>query len=701
MNSQLASFCADFDGLVRPLVTPFGEALQALENAAPGTPGRDLRPALLELRHHLEVLCDKVNHQQAYVLIFGPLKSGKSTLMNAVAAAYVSEVSSLPAYPCLVFVQGGARREYVVTRYDGQQQTFLDAGALQEHITAAHGELAQAIRTAEGMNQVFDPPEHFPQAIRRVDVRVPAGALKESGAVLVDTPGLYTRMRFGYDRMTKDFRDAAACAVFVVKSDTLFLEQVFSEFNQLLELFSRIFLVVNVDTGKRDLGPDGALRPSLEQSNPDAILAAFTELAMSAPLQRAHAEGRVQIHAVDLMQAASRVLQGQAGEPLPESFVRFRTDLHDYLASNEYLVAFLRDSLQRARGLLLETRHACRGDDAALLRRAVAQTESALGDVRALQDRLRAALQLDLVQAFARIEQQQAQEAERSARDEGAKLLRTLGASIDTWFLSSHSLHWLLGSQWAPLVRDYRQDVQTAVRRVFEQGLAQGDCGLDLPRAVQDLCHVFAIDLAALRRQALQALGEVRWQGPESVPVDPEQIPLKKGVLDVLTFRSTDRVRERVFGPGDHPERKVPAKEKAARLGEPGRLFLHQKVGEFRTALAPATAASLQQHFGERLRQLTVERLLAALRAQEPGLQAEAERLARELARLRAALQPLDLLQQLCTAAEPRLQQLGQTYGAPLPPDEPVSVLRPARHRAGPSRTEGDAAGEPTRRARH
>ena len=34
-----------------------------------------------------------------YVMIFGPLKSGKSTLMNAIAAAYVSEVSSLPAYP--------------------------------------------------------------------------------------------------------------------------------------------------------------------------------------------------------------------------------------------------------------------------------------------------------------------------------------------------------------------------------------------------------------------------------------------------------------------------------------------------------------------------------------------------------------------------------------------------------------------------
>ena len=75
-------------------------------------------------------------------------------------------------------------------------------------------------------------------------------------------------MRFGYDRMTRDFRNAAACAIFVVKSDTLFLEQVFTEFNQLLELFSRIFLVINMDTTKRDVGPDGKLLPSLATHRP-------------------------------------------------------------------------------------------------------------------------------------------------------------------------------------------------------------------------------------------------------------------------------------------------------------------------------------------------------------------------------------------------------------------------------------------------
>ena len=93
----------------------------------------------------------------------------------------------------------------------------------------------------------------FPEAIKRIDVKAPAPDMEESGAVLVDTPGLYSRMKFGYDRMTRDFRNAAACAVFVVKTDNVFLEQVFNEFSELLDLFSRIFLVLNIDSTKVDV----------------------------------------------------------------------------------------------------------------------------------------------------------------------------------------------------------------------------------------------------------------------------------------------------------------------------------------------------------------------------------------------------------------------------------------------------------------
>src|SRR5262249_19028841 len=113
MLTQLGSYCQQFDGVVRPLLNDVAQALTAIDAATSDTPGRALQNPLRELRHQLTALCDKVLEQQAYVLIFGPLKSGKSTLMNAIAGTWVSEVSSLPAYPCLVFVSAGQQREYI------------------------------------------------------------------------------------------------------------------------------------------------------------------------------------------------------------------------------------------------------------------------------------------------------------------------------------------------------------------------------------------------------------------------------------------------------------------------------------------------------------------------------------------------------------------------------------------------------------
>lgn len=700
MRTQLGTYCQQFDGTLRPVLQDFALALGALDAANAGTPGKSLRGALGDLQHHLDALCDKVAEQQAYVLIFGPLKSGKSTLMNAIAAAYVSEVSSLPAYPCLVFTSAGKQREYLVTSYDGTRTTFTQSAGLHEHIDRAHGQLADAIRAAEHDGRVFDPQEHFPQAIRRVDVRVPDSALATTGAVLVDTPGLYTRMRFGYDRMTRDFRNAAACAIFVVKSDTLFLEQVFAEFQQLLDLFSRIFLVVNVDSHKRDVSPDGKLVPSLEQSEPQAILRAFEQLAMSAGLQRAAAEGRVRMYPVDLLHAASSTLQKLPEAQQPEGFRAFRRDLAEYLASSEYLAAFLRDSLQRAQSLLGDARTHTTGAEVQRLGAALAGLDEQLEFVAREQQRVQTALQLDWSEAFARTTREIDAEIERSARDTGAKLLRTLGASIDTWFLSSHGLEWLVLGQWSPLIRDYREDVLAAARRIFEQHQGQTDGGLDLPDGVPELARRAGIDLRQLKAHALAELGPVAWQGPATVPVDFDAIPLKKGVLDLVTFRSLDKVRTRLFGPKEKPDAKIPGKEKAARLGEPGRLHLHQCVAQFRADLMPRTVAALRQWFGASFRAAAAARLHGQFAAYLPRLQKKQQELQAERARLSAVAVPLQKVAGRAAELQQRLLELGRAFdqevAAPAPQHDVVLTPAPRRDRAA----RDEAQARPVRRER-
>ncbi|MEZ6038679.1 MAG: dynamin family protein [Planctomycetota bacterium] len=662
MRTQLGTYCQQFDGTVRPVLQDLDQCLAALDQAADGTAGKALLPALRELGHQLTALCDKVQEQQAYVLIFGPLKSGKSTMMNAIAGAYVSEVSSLPAYPCLVFVRAGKQREYVVTCYDGSTRRHATAELLHDDIQVAHTQLADAIRAAEQRGLTFDPHEHLPAAIRRVDVHVPDSELQQTGAVLVDTPGLYTRMRFGYDRMTRDFRNAAACAIFVVKSDTLFLEQVFAEFHQLLDLFSRIFLVVNVDSHKRDVGPDGQLVPSLEQSRPEEVLRAFEQLAMSAPLLKASQEGRVRMYPVDLLHAASNALQKGPPEKAPAGFRAFRQDLGDFLASSEYLSAFLRDSLQRAEALLRETATHTAGDDVARLERRIADVDGRRRWLDQESQRLTTALSLDWSEAFARSLRDVDAEIERSARDHGAKLLRSLGASIDTWFLSSHSLEWLVQGQWTPLVRDYREAVHQAGLRAFEQCTTQANAGLDLPDGVDDLAHRAGVDLRRLRQDALTSLGAIGWPAHAKVPVDVRKIPVKKGVVDHLAFRSLDKVRERLFGAFDKPDVKIPGKDKAKHLGDPGRLHLHQCVAQFRGDLLPQTTGLLGEFFHQRFLEAAANLLRERLAAYRPRLDAERAELDVEHARLLAVATPLRQLRRECEGMEAKLVALESQF---------------------------------------
>ncbi|MCX6874155.1 MAG: dynamin family protein [Verrucomicrobia bacterium] len=315
IKTDIFEFCQAFAGLLKP----FAKSLEAVRAGIQGKGDAEVlqRPmaGFSDVHIRLESLIDKVEEQQAYLIIFGPLKSGKSTLMNAISAAYVSEVTSLPAYPCLVHVKHGDDYSFVASRYSGEKLRFSDNAALQALIKQSHQTLAVRLREVEEQGEKFDPGVHYPDAIRRVDVALPTRNLKDSLTVLVDTPGLYTRMKFGYDLMTREFRNSAACAVFVVKTDNLFLEQVFEEFNQLLGLFSRIFLVVNIDTNKRDLDPDGSLQPSLESKSPGEVIRAFESLVMSAPLRRAQDEGRLKIYPIDLLNSASAAMKRAVEAP--------------------------------------------------------------------------------------------------------------------------------------------------------------------------------------------------------------------------------------------------------------------------------------------------------------------------------------------------------------------------------------------------
>lgn len=684
MKTEITRFCDALLQHLHALPPALGDAASHLESCP------ELAPPLAvvnEVRARLRSLTDKLANQHTCLLLFGPLKSGKSTLMNAISGAYVSEVTSLPGYPALVFVQHAAEASFSVTRYNGRESIFADGHVLKDVIADSHVALAEQVRAAEARGEEFDPRRHFTEAVRRIDVKMPVGNLAESGTVLVDTPGLYSRMNFSYDMLTREFRDSASCAVFVVKTDNLFLEQVFAEFNQLLDLFSRIFLVVNVDAGKRDLQPDGKLAPSAESEDPQRIIEAFKTLSMAGPLRSAYEQGRVRIHAVDLMHAASAVLSRQrddANAAAATAFDAFQQDLTDYLNSSDYTREFMRDSLRQSHTLCTEIAGTCAGVEMAALR----ERQAALGaELQALDDRLAALDRLQRVDwrgSFGEVRVANAQRVTRAAKNRATELGRSLHEALERWYANSDSLKALEHQHWTPLFRATGTALTEETVRHLREALATPVGGaMPMPETMIDL-HAVGFDLAPVGRAALAALEMTDSADVYRIHIKPEAVPVKKSLGDWLTFRRAATVAERLFGE-DRAEPIAP-EVKQWRLPETSRAAL-QAVSEAAIAAKfpdqPAKSAEhLLEHYVEKFC-LGVTEGLNSRREQTLRERAERREPFEKNARLLAAMQSLQ--DSAATVRGEVLDLAEKEHALPLVADEQGPLAFPASEPAAPT----------------
>lgn len=688
MKTLLSHFCAEFQEKVRPVLAPLEQLATKLDALPTGSEMRALSPRVRSLAHQLDILSDKISEQQAYVLIFGPLKSGKSTLMNAIAGAYVSEVTTLPAYPCMVYVGHAAKPEYTVTAYDGRTQSFPDAQALRDLLVRAHAELASRIRSVEARGEDFDPAVHLPGAARRIDVRTPAPALGDSGALLVDTPGLYSRMRFGYDQMTREFRNAAASAIFVVKTDNLFLEQVFDEFSDLLRLFSRIFLVVNLDGTKQDLEPDGTLRTSLEGSDPQQIIEAFERLAMSSELEAARSEGRLGIYPMDLLRAASRRLRRVeaspgADEPSADVFDRFIADLTEYLNGTNYLVSFVGDSLRQSRSLL---------DDLDALGK-----ESPLGTLDTRIAALEAARDrgAGMCAAVQRLEDYGWEETFGRLRDEVMRLSRErsvplrsqtveqVESVLASWFETDASFASLVRDEFRPALVSCRDGVLELVREVSRAVIGSDVGGAMVRREVSEDVGRLGLSLAEICRAALDEAVSPGTGKPPALEISARVVPVKKTLVDWLLFRSRARVRQSLLGPDDAPTHAIPQRVKQKRLGPA------------RVALAEALRARLELFFVETIARVGgetfgahVAAVCSEIRARLGAARAEhGERLLANEARLAelvAVRESWRTLESTAAVAGDVVAKLRSDLAAPVPAVEEAEATVVAPEAAAP-----------------
>lgn len=647
MKTEIKEYCRE----LAQALAPFESSLRgSLEKWVVGSDLYDdagLLQGLRAKREDLAKVLDQLAAEEAYLLIFGPLKSGKSTLMNAVSGSYVSEVTSLPAYPCLVYVRHGQKATHELTRYSGEKTTFPGNAPLQETIRQSHRGLAEAIKRVEDAGGQFDPESDYPEAIRRVDISLTAAGLDSAGTVLVDTPGLYAKMKFGYDRMTRDFRDRAACALFVVKADNLFLEPVFDEFEELLANFSRIFLVVNIDQAKKDLDAQGRLVPSVESTDPQLIVEAFRSLSVNTTIRRAFEEGKLQVYPIDLLHAAQGVLTRNSAEATGQnaSFEQLVADLEAYLNGMDYVAEFKRD-LGRRVTTVVEGLAGYLGPGAADKIEAagrVIEQEKALA-----ARRLKAAETVGSID-WGAVLGNTLRGHEEKVRSEGEQILANLREQVDqaltAWMDTDDSVHNLLLEKLNPLCAQGAAELHALISRESKSILAAANEGALFSGEEAQAVQVLELRLGEVLAEALSGAEAALPESPVQAQLEFDDIPVRKTWIEWLLFRRAARIRREVFGPEEQPDTSLLPAVKEQRLGEKARKYFGRRVaGILRQAVLDDPAASGRnalRSMGTRSAELL------------PGIiSAKAEEAARQMEESRQRLRELERIKELVAGLE-------------------------------------------------
>ncbi len=684
LRVELESFCQQFTAVLEPFSAALDQGTESLRDAAEAS----FEPLLNDVqdnRHRLKILLDRARQQHTYLVIFGPLKSGKSTLMNAISGAYVSEVTSLPAYPCLVYVKEGESHSFSSTAFNGDRSSYSSRDELHASLETAHAALAQRLREADAAGTAFNPAQDFTEAIRRIDFTMPAPFLRESGTILVDTPGLYTKMKYSYGQLTRDFRDTAACAVFVVKTDNLFYEQVFAEFADLLGVFSRVFLVVNIDSSKQDLRSDGSLQPALEQRDPKRILAAFENLTVSAQLRSAIDNGRLRIHLIDLLQSARRSLQ--AGQPLtppaeasgPEGsapttaatepqpgFDHFLQDLTDYLNSSEYIVEFMGDSLRQADSILHEVRGRVHAPEVDAYRAEIEalhlRTETSRQQLLSLQQlrRLEWSGALDELCAGIR---QQVTEHSGSVLPE---LEKSLQREVEAWIGNDESMQDLVEHRIGSKILELCQHARARAIDIFDRACRDRNSGIRIEGAVRSRLQELELSFEQIYpafqprlRQQLEATPEL------PSPAGLQQLlPLRRRWLDWLLCRSDARVRQHLFGSDNPSARPFSAKAKARRLSEEGIHEFCCAAGDYARQCNLIALHEVLENLFREYREAFQADSSQQMEARQQERQREFDAVTNQLEQRQQVLQRLDQLDAACDELE---GEIGQLQGRFIP----------------------------------
>lgn len=357
----------------------------------------------------LDRLLDEFSRRRIRIALFGEVKAGKSTLVNAIAGRALSPVAFDPLTSVPVYITYGQDTTWSV---NGQRLQSIE-------------ELEQLMR-----QHAFEAPE--------VLVTTPLDLLSLGGQVdLLDTPGMGSRDSH-FDAVTDRIVDTLDAVVLVVRYPGLFTRFTDDLVARLQGKISKLFVVWNLDRGSLDLSPAERERFARQLSQSIGI---------------AH-----ELHLVDARTALERAHDAKARHTSGiESFVG---SLRRFAASNARDVAALREAAKAGTRWLQQV--------LPLLEERLAEVDRYVAEAHAAVAAVEGEGEQELAEARQRhslFESTVAQLAEASierAQARRAKLLEEIHAARWRWMRNGHLLR--LERAVATAVQAFTKDIATIAK---------------------------------------------------------------------------------------------------------------------------------------------------------------------------------------------------------------------------------------------